>query len=361
MKVLVKVDERALVHIDGRPVRYLGPGSHRLWAPLADVQVLRFPVDALVVALRPEQAALVPEAELARVTVPRGQRAWVLHKGRAVRWLGVGEHLVWTVDPSVRVVPVDTSGLEAPLLDAVEQAVVSDGDYAAVMVPTGAVAVRFVDGAVQGVLGPGRHAAWTTERKVTFSTLDLRERVLAIGGQELMTKDRVTLRMNLSAVFKIADPLRLVQVARDPDEVLYLAVQLALREVVAARTLDELLADREGLAAGLLPAVRERAEVVGLALSALGVKDLVLPGEMKTLLNRVIEAQKEAEANVILRREETAATRSMAQTAKVLAENPTLLRLKELESYKELAAKVGTLNLVLGDGALNKLELKTGG
>jgi hypothetical protein len=70
------------------------------------------------------------------------------------------------------------------------------------------------------------------------------------------------------------------------------------------------------------------------------VKDVVLPGEMKALLNRVIEAQKEAEANVILRREETAATRSLAQTAKVLGENPLLVRLKELEAYKELAAKV---------------------
>ena len=80
---------------------------------------------------------------------------------------------------------------------------------------------------------------------------------------------------------------------------------------------------------------------------------------MKTLLNRVIEAQKEAEANVIFRREETAATRSMAQTAKVLAENPLLVRLKELEAYKELAAKVGQVHLVLGEGALPQLQLKT--
>ena len=74
------------------------------------------------------------------------------------------------------------------------------------------------------------------------------------------------------------------------------------------------------------------APALGLEVLDPGVKDLVLPGEMKVLLNRVIEAQKEAEANVILRREETAATRSMAQTAKVLGENPLLVRLKELEA-----------------------------
>jgi hypothetical protein len=80
---------------------------------------------------------------------------------------------------------------------------------------------------------------------------------------------------------------------------------------------------------------------------------------MRTLLNRVIEAQKDAEANVIARREETAATRSLAQTAKVLSENPLLVRLKELEAYKDLASRVGTLHVVMGESSLGKLELKT--
>ena len=108
----------------------------------------------------------------------------------------------------------------------------------------------------------------------------------------------------------------------------------------------------------IMASVANRAKSVGLELKELGLKDVVLPGEMKDLLNKVISAQKEAEANVIARREETAATRSLAQTAKVLAENPLLLRLKELEAYKDLAAKVGQVHLVLGEGALQKLELK---
>jgi hypothetical protein len=116
---------------------------------------------------------------------------------------------------------------------------------------------------------------------------------------------------------------------------------------------------RDGRVAHTPPAVTERAATLGLEVLDLGLKDLVLPGEMKVLLNRVIEAQKEAEANVILRREETAATRSMAQTAKVLGENPLLVRLKELEAYKELAGKVGQVNLVLGTGVLPQLQLKT--
>jgi regulator of protease activity HflC (stomatin/prohibitin superfamily) len=139
---------------------------------------------------------------------------------------------------------------------------------------------------------------------------------------------------------------------------LYLAMQLAAREAVSSRTLDELLAAREGVATEMHQVVASRSEVVGLELIRFGVKDVIRPGEMKTLLNRVIEAQKEAEANVILRREETAATRSLAQTAKVLGENPLLVRLKELEAYKELAAKVGQVHVILGEGGLTKLELK---
>jgi len=194
---------------------------------------------------------------------------------------------------------------------------------------------------------------------VSFAVIDLKERLINVVGQEVMTKDRLTLRLNVAAAFQVADAKRLATVARNPDEVLYLAIQLAAREAVGSRTLDELLAARDVFAVAISEAVAARAETVGLKLVELGLKDVVLPGDMKELLNKVIQAQKEAEANVILRREETAATRSLAQTAKVLAENPLLIRLKELEAYKDLAAKVGQVHLVLGQEHLPKLELKT--
>lgn len=82
------------------------------------------------------------------------------------------------------------------------------------------------------------------------------------------------------------------------------------------------------------------AEQFGLRVHRVGVKDVILPGEMKALLNKVIEAEKAAAANVILRREDAAATRNMANTAKVIAENPVLMRLKELETMKDIAEKI---------------------
>jgi regulator of protease activity HflC (stomatin/prohibitin superfamily) len=98
-----------------------------------------------------------------------------------------------------------------------------------------------------------------------------------------------------------------------------------------------------------------RAARFGVRMERVGVKDVVLPGEMKTLLNRVIEAEKEAAANVILRREETAATRSLANTARVMADQPVLLRLKELEALKEIAERIKEVRLVVGADGLQNL------
>jgi regulator of protease activity HflC (stomatin/prohibitin superfamily) len=359
MRVDVALNERVLVLVDQRPVHYLGPGRHRLWvAPWRAVEVRRMDTERLVAELRPEELELVPERDLARLALTLDQRAIVSRRGRPVRWLPAGMHLVWTVDPTVRIEVLDVSGVEAAPLRDEAKALAPAGDYVEATAAEGTTVVRYVDGALDAVLGAGRHAAWTVRRKVVLSVIDLREKQLAVNGQEVMTRDRVSLRLNLVAAWRVADVRRLATVARAPDEVLYVAVQLAAREAVSIRTLDELLAAREQLGLQLVPTVRERAQSVGLEVLDLGVKDLVLPGEMKTLLNRVIEAQKEAEANVILRREETAATRSMAQTAKVLGENPLLVRLKELEAYKELAAKVGQVHVVLGDGALPQLQLQ---
>ncbi len=369
MKIEILQNERAFLIEDGRPVKYLTPGVHTVWAAFKQLRVEKVSMANLLAELDERRLALVPADDLQVVTLEAHERAVIMRRGKPALWLGAGVHQVWTVDrlvdrdskavtPLVKVQRYDTSGVEARPLQVDVAALAKGRDYVEVTAPEGHVAVRYVDGQLDAVLPAGRHAAWNTMRTVTMAVIDLRERVLAVTGQEVMTKDRVTLRLNLSATFRVKDAKRLAMVARAPDDVVYLAMQLSLREAVTQRSLDELLAARDELTKVMTPLVRDRAEGVGLELIELGVKDVVLPGEMKDLLNKVIQAQKEAEANVILRREETAATRSMAQTAKVLAENPLLVRLKELEAYKELAAKVGQVHLVLGEGALDKIQLK---
>jgi regulator of protease activity HflC (stomatin/prohibitin superfamily) len=178
---------------------------------------------------------------------------------------------------------------------------------------------------------------------------------VTIAGQELMTRDKVTLRLTLTVEFAVEDPALATQKVASVRDSVYLAAQLALREFVGTVTLDQLLEGREALTRYLEGEVRPQAARYGVRVERVGVKDVVLPGEMKTLLNRVIEAEKEAAANVILRREETAATRSLVNTARLMTDQPILLRLKELEAMKEIAGQIKDVRVVVGSDSFRAL------
>ena len=348
-------EERVVLLEDNIAVRVLPAGRHAFWT-VKNVAVVRYELKSIVVDLPPAHAAILA-ADLVAVSLKKTERGLVTRKGKAFRVLPGGLHTVWK-HKDLDVVVVDMAGVTATPLDADVRPLVAATDYVEVTVPEGAMGVRFKDGALDGTLPPGRHAAFTIEHQVSFVSIDLRERVVTVQGQDILTKDKVTLRLNASLTYRVVDVKRLVTASKSADEVLYLCVQLGLREQVAMHTLDEILGERSILAESVRPLATARADDLGLELIDFGVKDIILPGDMKLLLNKVIEAQKTAEANVILRREETAAVRSMAQTAKILAENPVLMRLKELESYKELADKVGTLNVVMGGDGIAKIDLK---
>ena len=182
--------------------------------------------------------------------------------------------------------------------------------------------------------------------------VDLRETTIDVPGQEIMSADKVTLRLNASATYRVVDPRTAVCTIDDHKQALYREAQLALRAVVGGRELDALLADKEAVAAEAAGLLAPRAEALGLEIVSLGVRDLILPGDMKDLMNKVTEAKKAAEANLITRREETAALRSQANTAKLLADNPTLMRLRELEVLEKVVAG-GKLNVILGEKGLS--------
>jgi regulator of protease activity HflC (stomatin/prohibitin superfamily) len=207
-----------------------------------------------------------------------------------------------------------------------------------------------VEGRLTERLAPGRHAFWVVGRKIEVKRLDLRPQAVEITAQEMLTKDRIALRVTLTAFRRIVDPERLVATVPDVDAWLYRLVQFAIREAVAGRTLDEVLSAKAALDAELRDYVRARVADSGVEVAELGVKDVILPGEIRELVNKVVEAERIAKANLIRRQEETAATRSLLNTAKLMEENPLLLRLKELESLERLVEKVGRIDLHAGDG-----------
>ena len=150
---------------------------------------------------------------------------------------------------------------------------------------------------------------------------------------------------------RASDALKSVSVVDDSRQAVYREAQLALRAVVGTYNIDALLNDKEKVAEDLERAVKTRALEFGIEVISIGIRDVILPGDMKDMMNRVIEAQKAADANLIMRREETAAMRSQANTARLLDNNPTLMRLRELDVLEKVAGN-SKLNVVLGEKGL---------
>jgi regulator of protease activity HflC (stomatin/prohibitin superfamily) len=216
--------------------------------------------------------------------------------------------------------------------------------------------VLTVDGRQAAQLSAGSYAYWRFNRNLQTQLYDLRPQEIEITGQEVLSKDKVTLRFNLLAHYRLQDVQQVLRTVPKPSEFIYRALQLALRGVIGTRSLDNLLEDKTALDQELTLATQQLAQETGILFQHVAIKDVVLPGEMRTLLNKVVEAEKAAQANLIRRREETAATRSLLNTAKVMEDNPVALRLKELETLEKITEKVGTLSVYGGlEGLLSSL------
>jgi len=203
--------------------------------------------------------------------------------------------------------------------------------------------LKFRNGRLVEILGPGRYRVATIWAKERIAKVDLRARMLVLHGQEIITADKVTLRLTAMAKMKVIDPAAALLSVDDYAGQVYADVQLALRAAVGGLELEALLGQKGLLGETVRAAVAERARGYGVDVLDVGVRDLILPGEMKAILNQVMEARKKAEAALILRREEVAATRSLANTAEMLARNPTLLHLKELEALERIAGHGGSI------------------
>lgn len=223
-------------------------------------------------------------------------------------------------------------------------------------VPEGFIGFLEVDGVQQEVLATSVHVWWQFNHSIKVTQLDTRLQTMEVNGQEILTKDRVGLRINLSALWQVKDAELVKSNLVDHKDYLYRELQLALRTVVSTQTLDELLADKNLLNQTIQSIVAEKVVAYGLELNTVGARDIILPGEMKAILAQVVEAEKKAEANLIRRREETQETRSLHNTAKVMEGNPVLLRLKELEILEKITGRVQHLNVYGGlDSVMNDL------
>ena len=211
--------------------------------------------------------------------------------------------------------------------------------------------------------------------------VDVRERELTIKGQEILTADKVAIRVSIIVQFRVTDPRAAIHEVEKYEERLYSDVQLAARRSLASMTLDEILTNRNRLSEDILRDVKETAARYGVSILRADVKDLVFPGNLQEIMNKVLAAERTAQAQLVeartraqtqqiaaeaqaeisrieaealartsrlqseaeaaarkIRNEaELAALRDSEQSAKAYAAHPALLRLRELETLKELS------------------------
>jgi regulator of protease activity HflC (stomatin/prohibitin superfamily) len=357
-RIQIRSYEVGLYFRDGEFKRLLGRGRHRFFDPLRKVQVdvvsLRDPwlvhekLDLVV-----KSGALKDRAVV--LDLKDHQRALVWIEGRFSHVLPPGLYAYWTGQKDVRVEVIDARGVRFQHTDlkVIARSMLVQRVLDVVHVQREHVGVLYQDGRFIETLPPGQYAFWKDAADARVVEVDLRETMVDVGGQEIMTADKVTLRLNAVVTYRVADAPRAVSTTDDVRQALYREAQLVLRAVVGARELDAFLADKDAVAREIEEQLRGRAGELGLSLASVGIRDVILPGDMKDLMNRVTEAKKAAEANLIARREETAAIRSQANTAKLLAESPTLMRLRELEALEKIAT-AGNLKVVLGEKGLTE-------
>lgn len=361
-RVKIRQHERGLLFRDRDFQRILSPGKHWIWDPFWKIRIERVSVrevyldhqDLEVIA---RSGALDEQAEV--LDLADHQRALVWIDSRFAHLLGPGLHVLWTVFHRVRHEIVDARGVRfdhealAVILDSAERGALLEQ----VTVDAGHAALLLRDGRHLETLTSGTYALWKGVGRLRVLHVDLREQVLDVAGQEIMTADKVSLRLNAVVTFRVSDVVHAVTTVEDYPQSLYRETQLVLRAVVGTRELDTLLADKDAVAAEMDDMIRQQAGLLGLEIVSLGIRDLILPGEMRTLMNRVTEAKKAAEAHLIARREETAAMRSQANTAKILESSPTLMKLRELEVLEKVAEKAN-LSVVLSETGLSDRVLK---
>lgn len=212
-------------------------------------------------------------------------------------------------------------------------------------------AVLFVDGKFEKLLQPGMYYWWKNSIAIHVTKVDMRQQQLEVNGQEILTKDKAALRINAWAQYNVADIEKALVQNKDYDKQLYVSLQLALREYIAGYSFDELLDKKEAIGSFVLEQVKEKAEALGVAVNGFGIRDVILPGDVKEIMNQVLVAEKKAQANIIMRREETASTRSLLNTAKLMEENSMLWKLKEMEYVEKIADKISSIS-VGGNGQL---------
>ena len=188
----------------------------------------------------------------------------------------------------------------------------------------------FRKGLLRQTLQPGQH--WFLRMHSVIQKVDVRLRTISVPSQEVLSSDNVTIKVTLAAQYTVTDPAIAITKVEKFQDAFYMLLQLALRELVGGLKIDEVIAKRQEIGKALFEKAEAKVKDLGLELKVVDVKDIMFPGELKKIFAQVVKAQKEGQAVLEKARADTAALRNLANAAKMLEGNPTLMQLRVLQS-----------------------------
>ncbi len=186
---------------------------------------------------------------------------------------------------------------------------------------------------------------WYNSSHTEIRKIDIRPRYQTIPSQEVLTKDGVTIKLSMAANIKVEKPDLVVTASNNYEEASYLALQLALRSVVGSTEIGHLLERRAELGKEIYEISCKELEKIGLKLISIEIKDITFPGPLKQTFSQIVKARHEGLAALERARAESAALRNLANSAKLLEKNPTLMHLRTLQSFNESSGNTLILNL----------------
>jgi len=322
-------------------------------------------------------------AELHIVDVKENEIALQYTNGLLTQVLIAGRYTFWKGVVDYGFVKADIGKIE--ITESIDRATLT-GKLVAGYVRTANVeayekAVLFIDGKYARTLESGFYCWWKNSIPVFVGKVDTRLQQAELNGQEILTRDKASLRINAWARYQVVDIEKALLQNKEYERQLYVAFQLALREYVTGLNFDELLEKKDAIVSYVLEKAADIADTFGVKVAGFGIREIgerseanerggarddaptkFLPGDVKEIMNQVLVAEKKAQANLVLRREETASTRSLLNTAKLMEDNPILFKLKELEYVEKIAEKISTIS-VNGNGVLidHRRQIFTGG
>lgn len=364
-KVIINENQKGFLFKNGKYIRTLGAGKYNLTSD-KKIEISEYghiinsidcPLDILLEDKNFASMVSVTEVNDEQLVFHfvNGRFSRVLSTlGKYAFWNGKDKHEFMTVDISS---PEVEKSFPKYLFDKIQPNL-----YIKIEVAEYERGCLYFENKLVRVLEPGTYYFWKASTKVDVAFVDTRLRKMEITGQEIMTQDKVSLRINFVCNYRVTDYIRIMTEIDDYEEQIHTAAQLALRDYVGKYKLDEILESKDEMSQYVFEKLKEKENDLFVEIKDTGVKDIILPGEIRSIMNTVLIAEKKAQANVIARREEVASTRSLLNTAKLMEENQALYKLKELEYAERICENVGNITLN-GNGdmltqLLGMLEIK---